>query len=119
MIVKKYDPNNVFVSPKGEKVCELIGVISETAENFSLAEVVLPQGACSESHYHPVIEEAYYILAGQARMIVDDEERTLDVGDSVMIPPGAKHQIFNDKADDLRFLAFCADAWSEDCSIFD
>jgi mannose-6-phosphate isomerase-like protein (cupin superfamily) len=78
----------------------------------SLAEATLPPNASTQPHYHPVTEEIYYILQGQARMRIGKEICEIGPGDAVAIPPGAAHQITNLSAEtDLVFLCCCAPAY--------
>jgi len=89
-----------------------------TIRNQSLAEATLPPGAATEPHYHPQTEEIYYILSGQGRMRIGDEQRMVGPGDGIAIPPGAAHQIVNTAADtDLVFLCCCAPAYTHDDTV--
>lgn len=96
----------------GEVIYELVGRnFPEETKKHSVAQVVIPPGKSSRNHYHPVAEESYYILAGTARMVVNQEEAILNPGQIVLIPPKTPHQIFNDSDDSLEFLTFCVPAW--------
>jgi mannose-6-phosphate isomerase-like protein (cupin superfamily) len=107
-----------FVTEHGEIVRELLGSAVGGGSQHSLAQITLPPGKAALKHYHPIVEESYFILTGQGRMIVDGEEKMLSAGDTVAITPNAIHQIFNDSAADLIFLAICAPPWTPDCSVF-
>ena len=50
----------------------------------------------------------YSPLDGEALMEIDGAERIVTVGDAILIPVGAWHQITNTGAGDLRFLCTCA-----------
>ena len=67
---------------------------SETSLD-SLAEAVLPPGKGSLPHYHPEVEEVYYLLQGEAEMGVDGQVEMVGPGDVVVISPGATHHIRN------------------------
>ncbi|MBZ0299613.1 MAG: cupin domain-containing protein, partial [Anaerolineae bacterium] len=84
----------------------------------SLAHITLPPGKASLRHYHPVVEESYFILSGQGRIVVDGEQQRVASGDAIAIPVSTVHQIVNDGAEDLVFLAVCAPPWTPDCSVF-
>ena len=101
----------------GEIVRELIGHVAGGMSTHSLAHITLPPGAASLKHYHPIVEESYYILSGPARMMMADEEELLTAGDTVAIPPNAVHQIANESDEMLIFLAVCVPPWTPDCSI--
>ena len=107
-----------FVSEHGEIVRELLGSAVGGGLQHSIAHITIPPGKAALKHYHPVVEESYYILTGQGRMVVDGEEKMLFAGDTIAIPLNAIHQIFNDSETDLIFLAVCAPPWTPDCSVF-
>ena len=58
-----------------------------------------------------------YDVGDQAREL-DGERRQVAVGDAVLIPPGARHQIRAD-AEGLRFLCCCAPAYRHEDTFFD
>ena len=62
-------------------------------------------------------EEIYFILEGRGRVEVDGEEREVGVGDGILIPAGAWHQI--EAVEALRFLCCCAPPYSHDDTFFD
>ena len=86
--------------------------------NQSLAEATLAAGQATERHYHAESEEIYYVVEGSGEMELDGERRPVAVGDAVLIPPGARHQIRAD-ADGLRFLCCCAPAYRHEDTFFD
>lgn len=102
-----------FLAPLGEFIYELIGRRPEVGEtvHHSLAHVVVPVGKASPKHYHKIAEESYHVLKGQARMIIDGNEFTLSSGETLLIKPGAIHQLFNDGPEVLELLAVSAPAW--------
>jgi mannose-6-phosphate isomerase-like protein (cupin superfamily) len=115
-VTTKEDIDQPFLAPLGEVIYELIGSTAETggATQHSLAHVVVPAGKLSPRHYHKVFEETYYMLKGQARMVIDGHEFTLSPGQSCLIMPGEVHQVSNDQAEDLEFLVICAPPWTPD-----
>jgi mannose-6-phosphate isomerase-like protein (cupin superfamily) len=115
-VTTKEEIDQPFLAPLGEVIYELIGSTAETggATQHSLAHVVVPAGKLSPRHYHKVFEETYYMLKGQARMVIDGHEFTLSPGQSCLIMPGEIHQVSNNQADDLEFLVICAPPWTPD-----
>jgi mannose-6-phosphate isomerase-like protein (cupin superfamily) len=105
-------------TPHGENICEYFGQAAGGTAEHSLAQIILPPLKSSLKHYHPLVEESYYILAGEGRIVIDDEQAMIKAGDAVAIPINAVHQIFNESGEDLIFLAICAPAWTADCSVF-
>ena len=47
-------------------------------------------------HTHERVEETFYFTKGTPKMIVNDEEHRVRVGDAFRIEPGEKHNIIND-----------------------
>ncbi|MDY6874161.1 MAG: cupin domain-containing protein [Chloroflexota bacterium] len=102
--------------PGGEVVQEITGLAVGDVASHSLAEVRFPSGGFSEAHYHKISEESCLILAGEARLIVDDREFHLAWGDAVVIQPLEVHQISNPGEKELVFLAVCVPARTPDDS---
>src|SRR5262245_51839102 len=115
-VIAKAEVEQPFEAALGELIYELIGSTPETGgtTKHSFAHVDVPSGKLSPRHYHKVSEETYYILKGQARMIIDGHEFTLSPGQSLLIMPDEVHQVFNDKAETLEFLVICAPPWTPD-----
>jgi mannose-6-phosphate isomerase-like protein (cupin superfamily) len=42
---------------------------------------------------HPGCEHIYYVLAGRAKMLVEDEEFDLEPGDCLLMAEGVKHKV--------------------------
>lgn len=122
-----------MLNPTGESVYELIGnstqIPSDASSNpsvdhpqnvnHSLAQISIAPGAASTPHFHKICQESYYILCGQAKMRVDEEEFTLDAGQACLILPGQVHQIMNESSQALEFLAVCVPAWFASDSVYE
>ena len=55
-------------------------------EDFVIAD--MSELTVSHPHYHPAgFTEIYFILAGKGIVVVDDQPKTVKVGDVVVIPP--------------------------------
>jgi mannose-6-phosphate isomerase-like protein (cupin superfamily) len=108
-------------SPHGEIVYEMVGRASEHggATQHSLAHIVIPPGKASLLHYHKICEETYYLLKGQARMVLDGQEFSASPGEAILVLPQQRHQIFNAGDSDLEFLAICAPAWYPEDSYYE
>ena len=111
-IYQKQEIHSPLVTAHGEVIYEMIGRgVGEISERHSVALVVIPPGKASLLHYHPETEESYFILKGQARMILGEEEAMMRPGQIVLIQAPKPHKIINTGAEDLEFLAFCVPAW--------
>ena len=118
MIVRALDQAEPFTTADGSTIRELLGLPTAPVRNQSLAEASLEPGQATERHYHAESEEIYFVVQGAGEMELDGERRRVDVGDAVLIPPRARHQIRAD-ADGLRFLCCCAPAYRHEDTFFD
>jgi mannose-6-phosphate isomerase-like protein (cupin superfamily) len=116
--VRSLDQAEPFTTADGSTIRELLGLPTAPVRNQSLAEAALEAGQATERHYHAESEEIYYVVEGSGEMELDGERRPVAVGDAVLIPPGARHQIRAD-AGGLRFLCCCAPAYRHEDTFFD
>jgi quercetin dioxygenase-like cupin family protein len=61
-----------------------------------------PKGKPPPAHYHPEQDEHFEVIEGALRAKVDGEERLLEAGDTLDIPRGTPHQIWNDGEEAAR-----------------
>jgi mannose-6-phosphate isomerase-like protein (cupin superfamily) len=118
VIVRSLDQAEPFTTADGSTIRELLGLPTAPVRNQSLAEAALEAGQATERHYHAESEEIYYVVEGSGEMELDGERRPVAVGDAVLIPPGARHQI-RAEAGGLRFLCCCAPAYRHEDTFFD
>ena len=114
MHVRSYAQIQPFVTLDGSEIREWAGRVSAPAQNQSLAEATIPVGGATTEHYHRTSEELYLITAGQGRLVMDGEEQILGVGDCALIPPGARHKVFNIGSIPLRIVCACSPAYSNE-----
>jgi mannose-6-phosphate isomerase-like protein (cupin superfamily) len=114
MHVSSYAQIEPFVTLDGSQIREWAGRVSAPAQNQSLAEATIPVGGATTEHYHRTSEELYLVSAGQGRLILDGEERLIGEGDCALIPPGARHKVFNVGTEPLRIVCACAPAYSDE-----
>jgi mannose-6-phosphate isomerase-like protein (cupin superfamily) len=103
-----------FITLDGSEIREWAGRVSAPATNQSLAEATIQIGGATTEHYHRLAEELYLVTAGQGRLVVDGEERTIAEGDCALIPPGSRHKLFNVGSAPLRIVCACAPAYSDE-----
>lgn len=106
-----------FVTKDGSEIRELLAHRNSVIRNQSLAEARIHPGQATQEHYHRVTEEIYYITHGQGRMRLEGEMREVKVGDSIAIPPGKKHKIWNTGTETLRLLCCCAPAYEHEDTV--
>jgi len=118
VIVRTLAEAEAFTTADGSTIRELLGLPTAPVQNQSLAEATLAPGQATERHYHAESEEIYYVVEGSGDMELDGDNRQVAVGDAVLIPPGARHQIRADAAG-VRFLCCCAPAYRHEDTFFD
>jgi quercetin dioxygenase-like cupin family protein len=90
-----------FTTKDGSEIREFIHSPAQ-----SLAEATLAPGQSTERHYHRLSEEIYLLVEGSGTMELDGMERTVAVGDAVLIPPGAWHTL-TAGPEGVRLLCCC------------
>jgi mannose-6-phosphate isomerase-like protein (cupin superfamily) len=118
MEVRARDEAVPFTTVDGSTIRSLLDRSNAPVSNHSLAEATLDAGQATTRHYHKVSEEIYYLVEGSGEMDVDGEMRTVTVGDAILIPPGAWHQLTNTGDGPLRLLCSCAPAYQHDDTYF-
>ena len=97
-----------FTTKDGSEIRELLAYRNSSIRNQSLAEARLPVGASTQEHYHAKTEEIYFITSGQGRMRIEGELAEVKNGDTIAIPPGKKHKLWNTGPVPLTLLCCCA-----------
>jgi mannose-6-phosphate isomerase-like protein (cupin superfamily) len=62
----------------------------------------------SDYHEHENVEQVYYFISGNGKMLIDGQEYSVTAGDAVHLPPKTKHQVINDGEDDIEYLNISA-----------
>jgi len=98
----------LWQAPDGSrKVNMMVGPQTCGAEEISAGLWWLAPGNQSEADVHPEAAEIYYVVSGQGRLVMDEDEFEVSQGMAVYIPAGVKHQSFNTGEEDLcYFYAF-------------
>src|SRR5436190_13115981 len=65
---------------------------------------VPPHKETGSEHMHPRQEERFEVVKGRMRGRLDGEERTVDEGESVVMPAGARHFWWNDGDEEAQLL---------------
>ena len=118
MIVRSLDGAEPFTTADGSTIRELLGLPTAPVRNQSLAEATLEPGQSTRRHHHAESEEIYYVVEGSGELELDGERRQVGLGDAVLIPPGAWHEIRAGAAR-LRFLCCCAPPYRHEDTFFD
>lgn len=79
-------------------------------KNLVVSSTVLKPGKNTNGHKHDGVEEVYIFQSGFGKMKIDEEVQEVKAGDTVVIPDGAFHQVFNDStSEDFSFIAIFND----------
>jgi mannose-6-phosphate isomerase-like protein (cupin superfamily) len=103
-----------FTTKDGSEIRELVGVPTGNSQNQSLAEATVPPGGETEEHYHRESEEIYLFTNGSGRLRLGDDESEVAAGDTVVIPPGTPHKLWNTGDESLRLLCCCSPPYSHE-----
>jgi len=117
MDIAHYDDLEPFITKDGSEIREWAGRVAAPAVHQSLAEASLPPGAATTEHFHRLSEELYLITHGTGRLRIEDEERPVRTGDCAVIPPGARHKLWNTGDDVLRVVCACSPAYSHEDTV--
>lgn len=83
-----------------------------TDKAWSLMEVGIPRDAGPPPHTHPW-DEAYYVVTGEIRFVVDGREQLVRAGDFIYAPGGTPHGFSGVSDEPARMLIFDAPAHAE------
>jgi mannose-6-phosphate isomerase-like protein (cupin superfamily) len=111
MDIKNLNGVAPFITKDGSEIRELLAHRNSVIRHQSLAEARLPVGGATQEHFHPRVEEIYYITHGTGRMRIEGETRDVKTGDAIAIPPGQRHKLWNTGNETLRLLCCCAPAY--------
>ena len=119
MEVRNREQADAFTTLDGSTIRVLLDSALGGAREQSLAEASLPAGGSTQRHYHARTEEIYVVLDGSGEMDVDGDRQDVGVGDAILIPPGAWHEIRAGADAELRFLCSCAPTYSDEDTFFE
>jgi mannose-6-phosphate isomerase-like protein (cupin superfamily) len=112
MRIHRLDQQEPFTTADGSTIREVAGLPSGNAVQQSLAEAMVPPGGETVEHYHTVAEEIYHFVSGSGRLRLGGEECDVRSGDTVVIPPGVRHKLWNLAPAPLVLLCCCAPPYS-------
>jgi mannose-6-phosphate isomerase-like protein (cupin superfamily) len=117
MRIDRLDQQQPFITADGSSIREVAGIPSGNASKQSLAEATVPVGGETVEHYHPVAEEIYHLLDGSGRLRLGDDETEVGAGDTIVIPPGVRHKLWNAGATPLVLLCCCAPPYTHEDTV--
>jgi len=79
--------------------------LTKEAKNIeAVYDTSLEPGKGTELHFHPDLEEIYYVLSGYGTMTIGDEKQEISRNDVVYIPKLAPHTLLNSGNVPMRFI---------------
>jgi oxalate decarboxylase/phosphoglucose isomerase-like protein (cupin superfamily) len=83
--------------------------------SLTFGEAWLPPGDGHGRHNHPNSEEILFVLSGEGKQMIDDEEPfAIRPGDTIHVPVGVFHATFSASWEPLRLLVVHAPAGAEE-----
>jgi mannose-6-phosphate isomerase-like protein (cupin superfamily) len=116
MEIARRDELPPYVTRDGSAIREWVAP-GAPGRRQSLAEATVPAGGATRAHYHRASEEIYLVASGGGRMLLDDEVRSLAVGDCVVIPPGTVHRLWADAGTPLVVVCSCVPPYSHEDTV--
>jgi quercetin dioxygenase-like cupin family protein len=83
---------------------ESLEIRSSNAEALEVEATYGPEGSPPPKHFHPAQDEHFEVLEGTIHARLDGEERTLQQGETIDIPRGTAHQMWNPAPEQARVL---------------
>ena len=71
---------------------------------LSVIEERMEPATSEHRHFHKKAQQLFYILSGEAGFEIGQKIIHLSTGETVHVPPGIAHRIFNKGDADLRFI---------------
>jgi mannose-6-phosphate isomerase-like protein (cupin superfamily) len=119
-ILTRYNDISPFITKDSSVIRELMHPAAHGNRRQSLAEALVPIGNATLLHRHHRSEEIYHFTAGTGTMRLGDDEFLVTAGDTVCIPPGTPHALFNRGDEELRLLCCSSPPYSdEDTELMD
>jgi mannose-6-phosphate isomerase-like protein (cupin superfamily) len=81
---------------------ETLTVVSESPDVLEVEATYAPGGSAPPKHLHPAQAEHFEVLSGSVMTRVGGEERKLEVGETLDIPVGTVHQMWNPGSEPAR-----------------
>ncbi len=116
MRIARRDELAPYVTRDGSEIREWVAP-GTPGRRQSLAEATVPPGSSTLAHFHRVSEEIYLVTSGSGRLRLDSEMRAIAVGDCVVIPPGAVHQLWADADTPLVVVCSCVPPYAHEDTV--
>lgn len=116
MPVIRHNEVEPFADEDGALIREVAAPSNSALQRLSVAEIVVKAGQQTSAHHHQRIEEVYYILEGTGVMFLEGRSQPVGPGDTIIILPGATHELLNTGAEDMLMVVVCSPPFSAEDS---
>jgi mannose-6-phosphate isomerase-like protein (cupin superfamily) len=82
----------------------LIDPEDSPSRNLKMGQTIIYPTGKTTGHAHEDMEEVYYILSGKGKMVVGEDEFTIQAGDAFYVPFGEYHVTYNTGNQPLAIL---------------
>jgi quercetin dioxygenase-like cupin family protein len=79
----------------------------ETGGSFSMFENKSAGPSRTPIHVHSLDDETLYMLQGEMTAIINDQQHSIKVGESIFLPRGIPHQLMNASGAPTHYLLLC------------
>jgi mannose-6-phosphate isomerase-like protein (cupin superfamily) len=93
------EPTELKITPT-----ESIEVRHSDADRLTVQVTYAPGGGPPPAHYHPGQDERFEVLAGELQVKIGDERRALGPGDTLEVPRGTVHSMWNPGDEPVRAI---------------
>ena len=115
MIIKDAGKIGEFVAGDGTRIKELLSPKSDpVSTSYSLALAIIDPGKKSIPHKLQSSSEVYIIVNGSGVIHIDDEIRSVNVGNVIYIPKGSLQFMENSGMEELIFYCIVDPPWKEE-----
>ncbi len=97
------EANKQLTTPDGTTFVVVESPSSNDGSEITFEITMAPGAIGPPRHSHPAQDESWTVQTGELSLLVNDQWRTLAVGESLTIPPGTVHTLANRSATTIRF----------------
>jgi mannose-6-phosphate isomerase-like protein (cupin superfamily) len=94
-----------FGPPHERTIKHLAAPWTMGTHNLWMGITEIDAGSSSSLHLHDDLEEIFFVIGGQGKIRVDNEEETIGPGSCIYIPIGCSHQLTNLGSETLKVVA--------------
>lgn len=105
-----------LVDPRYGRVWEVAGA-STSLQAVGLAHAEVDPGRMLPTHVHRRLSEIYHVVSGTGTMVLNGELHRVTAGDTISLPPGTVHGLYNPGPEPLRLIVATAPVYdpADDC----